>query len=96
MNGTAFALPPAATTTTPIDTRLLVAIASGLSFSPNGAPRDMFTTSMPSAWETLYAATHSRASTTRSVEPSQPNTLRATSFALGATPGPIWKAAGSL
>ncbi len=53
MYGTEYWLPAEATTTTPVATRLSVAIASGSSFAPNGAPSDMLTTSMPSAWEAL-------------------------------------------
>src|SRR5487761_2224540 len=75
MYGTEDELPAEATTTTPEATSASVAVESGESPEPKDEPSDMFTTSMPSACETLYAATHSRASTTRLVVPWQPNTL---------------------
>ena len=66
-----------------------MATALGSLLRPNGAPSDMFTTSIASAWVALYWPTQFRASTVRSVEPSQPKIFRATRLASGATPGPI-------
>src|SRR5882762_11998957 len=78
-------LPAEATTITPALAALLAAIASAESFVPNGEPSDMLTTSMS------LSTAHSRASTTTSVEPSQPNTRTAYRSAFGATPGPTRK-----
>ena len=77
-----------------------MAMASGSSAWPKSPPSDRFTTSMPSAWRTLYAATHSSAEMTMSVEVEgsceQPKTLSAISLACGATPGPMTNLDGSL
>ena len=62
-------LPAEATTSTPARDALSAATASGSVASPNGEPSDRLMTSMPSATAWLMA------STTTSVEPSQPKTL---------------------
>ena len=77
-------LPEDATTVVPARAALLLATASGLSADPNGEPRDMLMTSMPSATARLIA------STTTSVEPAHPKTRYAYSVARGATPGPMF------
>ena len=77
-----------ATTMTPDAASALLACESASS-SPPTPPTDMLITSMGSAWVALYCPTHSRASVRTFVPPSQPNTLRATSLAFGATPGPM-------
>ena len=88
MNALGPSLPAEATTTTPDAASVLLAWASGCSLPPT-PPIDMLTTSIASAWVALYVPTHSRASVSTFVPPSQPKTFSETSLALGATPGPM-------
>ena len=61
-------LPDEATTMTPAFAAFVEATAVGSSVVPNGEPSDMLMTSMS------LSTAHSIASTTTSVEPSQPKT----------------------
>ena len=67
---------------------LLIASLSELSAAPHSEPSDMLMTSM------LFATAQSMASLTTLVDPAQPNTRTAYSWAIGATPGPIANAPG--
>ncbi len=75
-------LPAEATTTTPAACAFCAAIESASCAVPKEEPSDMLMTSM------RFFTAQSMASTTTSVEPSQPNTFSAYRSTLGATPGP--------